>query len=129
MRWSYAAEARDSEARKATRRSRLTEAHLESLAEFAGDVEQATIPIERSRAALLLVAGIDDGMWPSAYPNRLWRWPPNASTSNRRFMRPLEHEVFPNLDGAAACVQAFSTKANPTWPARLRRGGESSPPV
>lgn len=67
VRWSYAAEARGSEARKATRRSRLTEAHLESLAEFAGDVEPATIPIERSRAALLLVAGIDDGMWPSAY--------------------------------------------------------------
>jgi len=67
VRWSYAAEARGSEARKATRRSRLTEAHLESLAEFAGDVEPATIPLERSRAALLLVAGIDDGMWPSAY--------------------------------------------------------------
>ncbi len=67
VRWSYAAEARGSEARKATRRSRLTETHLESLAEFSGDVEQATIPIERSRAALLLVAGIDDGMWPAAY--------------------------------------------------------------
>ncbi len=67
VRWSYGAEARATEARKATRRSRLTEAHLESLAEFAGDVERATIPIERSRAALLLVAGIDDGMRPAAY--------------------------------------------------------------
>lgn len=67
MRWSYTAEARGTDARKATQRSRLTEAHLESLAEYAGDVERATIPIERSRAALLLVAGIDDGMWPSAY--------------------------------------------------------------
>lgn len=67
VRWSYAAEARGSESRKATGRSRLTEAHLESLAEYADDIEPATIAIERSRAALLLVAGIDDGMWPSAY--------------------------------------------------------------
>lgn len=67
VRWSYAAEARGREARTATGQSRLTEVHLESLAEFAGDVESATIRIERAQSALLLVAGIDDGMWPAAY--------------------------------------------------------------
>jgi hypothetical protein len=86
VRWSYAAEARGTEARKATQRSRLTEAHLESLAEFAHDVERATIPIERSRAALLLVAGIDDGMWPSAYSvDRL-----EARLARYRYDRPVK---------------------------------------
>jgi dienelactone hydrolase len=86
VRWSYAAEARATEARKATRRSRLTEAHLESLAEFAGDVERATIPIERSRAAFLLVAGIDDGMWPAAYSvDRI-----QARLARHRYDRPVK---------------------------------------
>jgi uncharacterized protein len=31
------------------------------------DVEAATMPIERSNAAIFVAAGIDDGMWPSAY--------------------------------------------------------------
>lgn len=67
VRWSYPAEARNTAARKATGRSRLTEPHLESLAAFAADIPAARIPLERSTAALLLVAGIDDGMWPSAW--------------------------------------------------------------
>jgi len=86
VRWSYAAEARGAESRKATQQSRLTEAHLESLAEFAGDVERATIPIERSRAALLLVAGVDDGMWPSAYSvDRI-----AARLARHRYDRPIK---------------------------------------
>lgn len=53
--------------RAVTGSSRLTEVHLESLAEFARDVEAARIPIERSRAAIFIAAGTDDGMWPSAF--------------------------------------------------------------
>lgn len=53
--------------RAATGMSRLTEVHLESLAEFSGDVEAARIRIERSRAAIFIAAGTDDGMWPSAF--------------------------------------------------------------
>lgn len=67
VRWSYPAEARNTAARKATGRARLTEPHLESLAVFAADIPAAVIPIERSAAALFLVAGLDDGMWPSAW--------------------------------------------------------------
>lgn len=66
VRWSYEAEAKNSATRKATGRSRLTEPHEESLMIHAADVPAARIPIERSGAALLLVGGIDDGMWPSA---------------------------------------------------------------
>lgn len=67
VRWSKAAERRGNLVRTATGSSRLTEVHLESLAEYATDVAAATIPIERSRAAVFIAAGSDDGMWPSAY--------------------------------------------------------------
>lgn len=67
VRWSKAAETRANAARKATGSSRMTETHLESLAEFAKDVEAAIIPIENSSAVVFIAAGIDDGMWPSAY--------------------------------------------------------------
>jgi len=67
VRWSYPAEERNTAIRKATGGSRLTEPHLESLAVHAADVAAARIPVERSAAALLLVGGLDDGMWPSAY--------------------------------------------------------------
>lgn len=67
VRWSWSAADRSDLARAATGSSRLTEVHLESLAEFAGDVEAARIPIERSRAAVFIGAGTDDGMWPSAF--------------------------------------------------------------
>lgn len=66
MRWSYPAEERNTAARKTSGRSRLTEPHLESLAIYAEDAAAARIPVERTAAALLLVAGSDDGMWPSA---------------------------------------------------------------
>jgi hypothetical protein len=49
----------------------MTDIHLESLAEFAADVPAATIPIERSRAALFVAAGTDDGLWPAAYSSEL----------------------------------------------------------
>jgi dienelactone hydrolase len=67
VRWSWPAMHRGDLVRAATGSSRLTETHLESLAEFAGDVEAARIPIERSRAAIFIAAGTDDGMWPSAF--------------------------------------------------------------
>lgn len=67
VRWSKAAERRGDQARAASGSSRLTEVHLESLAEYAGDVDAAAIPIERSRAAIFIAAGSDDAMWPSAY--------------------------------------------------------------
>jgi len=67
VRWSKAAERRGNLVRTATGSSRLTEVHLESLAEYATDVAAATIPIDRSRAAVFIAAGSDDGMWPSAY--------------------------------------------------------------
>jgi hypothetical protein len=44
-------------------------------------------------------------------------------------MRPLEQKVFLNLDGDGPCVEAISTKVNPPWRARLRRGEESFPPL
>lgn len=65
--WSVAAEQRGEQVRLATGSSRLTDVHLESLAAAGADLAAAAIPIERSRAALLLVAGIDDAMWPSAH--------------------------------------------------------------
>lgn len=67
VRWSKAAERRGDLTRAATGSSRLTEVHLESLSEYAADGPAAAIPIERSRAAIFIAAGSDDGMWPSAY--------------------------------------------------------------
>jgi dienelactone hydrolase len=67
VRWSLAAEQRGQQQRQASGSSRLTEAHLESLAEYAQDVPRATIPVERAHAALFLAAGVDDGVWPAAY--------------------------------------------------------------
>lgn len=67
VRWSKAAERRGDQSRAASGSSRLTEVHLESLAEYAADVDAAAIPIERSRAAIFIAAGSDDAMWPSAY--------------------------------------------------------------
>lgn len=67
VRWSQDAQRRGDAARAATGVSRLTEAHLESLVEFAEDIEPARLRIERSRAAIFLAAGSDDGMWPSTY--------------------------------------------------------------
>ena len=65
--WSVAAEERGDRDRQVTGSSRLTDVHLESLAEAGAHVAPAAIAIERSRAAMLLVAGIDDAMWPSAH--------------------------------------------------------------
>lgn len=67
VRWSRAAERRNDLTREAIGSARLTEPHLESLAEFAEDVDAAMIEIERSRAAIFVAAGTDDGMWPAAY--------------------------------------------------------------
>jgi hypothetical protein len=66
--WSSAAEQRGERTRKATGSSRLTEVHLESLAEAGtARIEAARFPVERGRAAILLVAGLDDARWPSTY--------------------------------------------------------------
>ena len=67
VRWSKASEQRGDVVRSVTGSSRLTEVHLESLAEYATDVDAATIPIEQSDAAVFIAAGSDDAMWPSAY--------------------------------------------------------------
>lgn len=67
VRWSRPVEKRADRTREATGSSRLTEVHLELLAEFPDDVPPATIPIEKSRAAVFVAAGTDDGMWPAAY--------------------------------------------------------------
>ncbi|MBI3198083.1 MAG: acyl-CoA thioesterase [Rhodospirillales bacterium] len=45
---------------------RYLELFHESLRTFAGHVSQATIPIELSSAEIVLVAGGDDALWPSA---------------------------------------------------------------
>jgi dienelactone hydrolase len=71
VRWSKAAERRSDLTRSATGSSRMTDIHLESLAEFASDVPAATIPIERSRAAFFIAAGTDDALWPAAYSSEL----------------------------------------------------------
>ncbi|MGD9884553.1 MAG: acyl-CoA thioester hydrolase/BAAT C-terminal domain-containing protein [Reyranella sp.] len=39
--------------------------HEESLARFAEAIPAASIPVERSRATFVLVAGADDALWPS----------------------------------------------------------------
>lgn len=67
VRWSRSAERRGDAIREATGSSRLTEVHFESLAEFASDVDTARIPLHRSKAAVFVAAGLDDGMWPAAY--------------------------------------------------------------
>lgn len=41
--------------------------HEKSLRRFAAEAIEAAIPIERSRAEILLVAGGDDALWPSDY--------------------------------------------------------------
>jgi dienelactone hydrolase len=71
VRWSKTAERRSDVTRSATGSSRMTDIHLESLAEFASDVPAATIPIERSQAAFFVAAGTDDGVWPAAYSAEL----------------------------------------------------------
>ena len=66
--WSAAAEQRGDRTRRTTGSSRLTEVHLESLAEAGtARIDAARIPVERGRAAILLVAGLDDARWPAAY--------------------------------------------------------------
>jgi dienelactone hydrolase len=67
VRWSRAAEQRINLVRTSTGSARLVEPHLESLVQFAGDIPAAVIPVERSRAAIFIAAGMDDGMWPAAY--------------------------------------------------------------
>lgn len=67
VRWLPDAEQRHGEVRRATGGARLTEVHLEALAEHATDVSAASIAVERARAAYFLAAGIDDGLWPAAY--------------------------------------------------------------
>ena len=66
LRWSYEAAARGDAARQATGSSRLTDVHLQSLSQYAADIAAAEIRVERGCAALFLVAGADDAMWPSA---------------------------------------------------------------
>lgn len=67
VRWLPEAERRYVEVRRASGEARLTEVHLEALAEHAADVPAASIAVERARAAYFLAAGIDDGRWPAAY--------------------------------------------------------------
>jgi dienelactone hydrolase len=97
VRWSWSAADRSDIARASKGASRLAEVHLESLAEFASDVEAARIPIERSRAAIFVAAGTDDGMWPSAFSaeqlrSRLARR--DASLAASFEIHPTGHLVF-----------------------------------
>ncbi|WP_428535193.1 acyl-CoA thioester hydrolase/BAAT C-terminal domain-containing protein [Rhodopila sp.] len=39
--------------------------HEQSLLRFASELSAATIPVERAKAAIILVAGGDDALWPS----------------------------------------------------------------
>jgi hypothetical protein len=71
-----------------------------SLRTFAADLEAATIPIERARAEILLVAGGDDALWPSepfaqSIADRLGRFSKNAVVvshpeAGRRVLLPGE---------------------------------------
>jgi len=50
----------------------------QSLTRFADEVPNATIPIKKARARVILVAGGDDALWPSDFfaqtlPTGLWR--------------------------------------------------------
>lgn len=67
VRWSRSAERRGDVILEATGSSRLTDVHLESLVEFAADVDTARISLDRGQAAVFVAAGLDDGMWPAAY--------------------------------------------------------------
>jgi dienelactone hydrolase len=96
VRWSRTAEQRADRSRAATGSSRLTEVHLESLAEFASDIEAARIPVERSRAAMFIAAGLDDGMWPAAWSAeqlraRLARREPGLSSAFE--IHPTGHQI------------------------------------
>lgn len=135
VRWSKAAEHRGDSVRAATGSSRLTDVHLESLAEHAADVAAATIPIERSRAAIFIAAGSDDGMWPSAYSaeklrQRLARRDPRLAAHFE--IHPTGHLILGTgwapttqfqrgrglLHGGSARLDAEAQRA--TWPAFLR---------
>jgi dienelactone hydrolase len=135
VRWSRAAEQRADLTRQATGSSRLVDPHLESLAEYAEDVAAATIALEKSRAAVFVAAGTDDGMWPAAY---------SADRLKRRLSRrdsdlPSVIEVYPTghlvmgsgwapttqfqrskgrLQGGNAALDAQAQRA--IWPAFLR---------
>lgn len=91
VRWSRAAEQRANLTRTATGSSRLVEPHWESLVEFAEDIPAATIAIERSRAAIFVAAGNDDGMWPAAYSTERLR----ERLSRRSAGPPAIFEVHP----------------------------------
>lgn len=135
VRWSKAAERRGDLTRAATGSSRLTEVHLESLSEYAADVSSATIPIERSRAAIFIAAGSDDGMWPSAYSADRLR--ERLSRRDRRFtahfeIHPTGHLIMGNgwgpttqfqraqgrLQGGNARLDAAAQRE--IWPAFLQ---------
>ena len=91
VRWSRAAEFRADRARASSGSSRLTEVHLESLVTYSGDIAAAFIPVERSRAAFFIAAGIDDGMWPAAFSAELIR----QRLEERRPARPAIFEIHP----------------------------------
>ena len=135
VRWSRAANQRGDVSRRATGSSRLVEPHLESLAQYAEDVPAATIAIEKSRAALFVAAGTDDGMWPSAFAaerlkERLGRSNPGAPASF--IIQPTGHLVMGSgwapttqfqrargrLQGGNAALDAKAQQV--IWPAFLR---------
>ena len=64
--------------------------HEQSLRRFAVEAAEAAIPIERSRAEILLVAGGDDALWPSDYFAR--------ALVNRAAIasKPIGLEIHPN---------------------------------
>ncbi|HYE43563.1 MAG TPA: acyl-CoA thioester hydrolase/BAAT C-terminal domain-containing protein [Caulobacteraceae bacterium] len=119
VRWSQDAARRGEAARAATGVSRLTEVHLESLVEYASDIEQARIRMERSRAAVFIAAGQDDGMWPSAYAaeqlrTRLERRDPRLPVQIE--LAPTGHQI---LGAGWSPTTAFQR------PTGLRHGGDA----
>lgn len=135
VRWSRSAEERGNQIRAATGSSRLTEAHWASLVEFASDVEPARIQIERSRAAVFVAAGIDDGLWPAAFSTEQLRGRLGRRNGDRTSIfevHPTGHQVMGSgwgpttqfqratgrLQGGSARLDAQAQRV--IWPAFLK---------
>jgi dienelactone hydrolase len=119
VRWSRAAASRGDAARVATGVSRLTEVHLESLAEHAGDIEGARLRLEHTTAAVFIAAGADDGMWPSAYAAEQLR----AQLVKRNPTAPFQIEVQPS--GHQIMGTGWAPTTTYHAPTGLRQGGDA----
>jgi dienelactone hydrolase len=68
----------------------LTTLYCRDLADWAA-VERAAIPVERSRARILMLSGGADAMWPSALLSEL----AVARLARHRYPLPFRHQAFP----------------------------------